>query len=396
MTPNCWSRSSKKESDSMNLKEIGEIRRRQRRDRSNMSAIYGCYVRDDKEIISEFKASMAMLPENEADKYMSLFKKTLGGSLGKTLKDISFATRQVANREARYAALMDLRQDQLKDEAKRKAFYQTVIEALHLDCNHLILLGCETYDVPFKSKDDEAQSDASDESFTYFLCSVCPVKETKPNLHYVHTESTFHDGGMIQAVNAPTLGFMFPAFDDRSTNLYGALYYSKDTSDAHEAFVEAVFGTQPPRPADAEKAAFDNLLRTSLGDECSIETIQSIHDQASSRVELHKESKIPEPLTVNKDEMRSVLRSSGVTEEAANKFAEAFTEAFGAGAQVPLQNIVDTKHYTVKAPDVVIKIAPEKAHNIEMRTIGGLNYIMVLADGDVEVNGVQLATPGNN
>ena len=47
----------------MNQKEIGEIRRRIRRDRSNMTAIYGCYVNAQKEIISEFKLSTAIMPE---------------------------------------------------------------------------------------------------------------------------------------------------------------------------------------------------------------------------------------------------------------------------------------------------------------------------------------------
>ena len=51
----------------MNEKEIGEIRRRVRRDRSNMTAIYGCYVNGQNEIVSEFKQSTGIMPENEAD-----------------------------------------------------------------------------------------------------------------------------------------------------------------------------------------------------------------------------------------------------------------------------------------------------------------------------------------
>jgi len=380
----------------MNKKEVAEIKRRLRRDRSNMTAVYGCYVRDNQEIISEFKASMGLIPENEAEKYLSLFKKTLGGSLGKTLNNICFPTRQVAGNESRYAALADLRSTALNDKEKRMAFYQSIIGSLHLDTNYLILLGCETYDVPFKSKNDEYQNDASAESFTYIICSICPVKETKPNLHYVHAESTFHDGGMIQAVSSPALGFMFPAFDNRSTNLYGALYFNKSTADAHRDFVGAIFGIQPLRAADEEKGAFDALLSSTLGDECNIDVIQAIHEQASARVQLHQEAKIAEPLTIGRDEIETVLTASGVSGETTKRFGEAFTETFGTGAEVNLQNIIETKRYTVTAPDVVIKIAPEKAQNIEMRTIGGLNYIMVLADGDVEVNGIQITPPDNH
>ena len=53
----------------MNTKEIGEIRRHIRRDRSNMTAIYGCYVNENKEIISQFRQSTGMMSENEGDKY---------------------------------------------------------------------------------------------------------------------------------------------------------------------------------------------------------------------------------------------------------------------------------------------------------------------------------------
>lgn len=380
----------------MNKKEVGEIRRRLRRDRSNMTAIYGCYVRANQEIISEFKVSLSTMPENEAEKYLTLFKKTLGGSFGKTLNNISFATRQVANQEPKYAALTDLRSCGLTDQAQRKAFYQRVIKSVHFECNYLILLGHETYDVPFKSKNDETDYEAGDESFTYFICSICPVKDTKPNLHYDHAESTFHDGGMIQAVNSPILGFMFPAFDDRATNLYGALYFNKNTSDAHKDFVEEIFGTQSPRAADDEKISFNALLHSTLDDECSIDVVRAIHEQASARVQLHQESKVAEPLTVDKNEITAVLSACDISTEKVKRFGDAFTETFGPDAQVSLENIIDTKRYTVIAPDVVIKIAPEKAQNVEMRTIGGVNYIMILADGDVEVNGIQLTPPDGN
>ena len=61
----------------MNDKEIGELRRRMRRDRSNMTAICGCYVNAQKEIITQFRSSLGMMPENEAEKYFAYIKRTL-------------------------------------------------------------------------------------------------------------------------------------------------------------------------------------------------------------------------------------------------------------------------------------------------------------------------------
>ena len=81
----------------MNEKEIGEIRRRVRRDRSNMTAIYGCYVSAKNEIITEFSESVGLMSENEAERYFGIMKRVLSGGLGKNLIDITFRTAQVAD-----------------------------------------------------------------------------------------------------------------------------------------------------------------------------------------------------------------------------------------------------------------------------------------------------------
>ena len=206
----------------MNNKEIGEIRRRLRRERSNITALYGCYVNENKEIITQFRQSTAIMPENESDKYYALLRRALSGTIGKNLIDISFKTSQVAG-SPEHQLLMDLRKSTLKDEELLASFYQKIIDSVELESNYLILIGCDSYDVPFKSKDDEMQRDASEETYTYLICAICPVKQTKPNLHYVAEEKIFHDGAMNQMVSAPAIGFLFPAFDNRATNIYNAL-----------------------------------------------------------------------------------------------------------------------------------------------------------------------------
>ena len=140
----------------MNTKEIGELRRRVRRDRSNMTAIYGCYVNENKQIISEFRRSTGMMPESEADKYFGLMRRVLSGTQGKNLIDITFKTSQVAG-SPEHKLLMDLRQTALQDEEKRQELYGKIIETVNLQSNFLILLGVDSYDVPFKSKDGDTQ-----------------------------------------------------------------------------------------------------------------------------------------------------------------------------------------------------------------------------------------------
>ena len=373
----------------MNEKEVGEIRRRQRRDRSNMTAIYGCYVNAQKEIISEFSQSLGIMPENESEKYFALLKRTLSGTLGKNLIDISFKTSQVAG-SPEHQLLMDLRQTRLKDDELRRSFYQKIIDSVSFEDNYLILLGCDSYDVPFKSKDDSTQADQSEEVYTYLVCAICPVKQTKPNLHYVAEEKLFHDGAMAQMVSAPQLGFLFPAFDNRATNIYNALFYSRDIKDGHDTFIETIFNTAVPKPAAEQKQSFEALLSASLDDECGMEVVQEVHNQLRQRIEMHKEAKVPEPLMISKEDVKQVLKDCGVSEAHMAKFSVDYDEAFGFEAELHPRNIIDDKHFEIKTPDVSIKVAPDRSDLIETRVIGGVKYILICADENVEVNGVSI------
>ena len=373
----------------MNEKEIGEIRRRVRRDRSNMTYIYGCYVNANKEIISCFRQSVGMMPENESEKYFGVMKRTLSGTIGKNLIDLSFRTSQVAG-SPEHSFLMELRKTGLADEELLLQLYQKIIDSVSFEDNYLILVGCDSYDVPFKSKDDETQADASSEVYTYLLCAVCPVKQTKPNLHYVPESKDFHDGGISNIVSAPELGFLFPAFDNRATNIYNALLYTRNTKESCQPFVENLFQVKIPMPAAEQKKSFEALLTTSLEEECSMEVVQSVHEQLCQSIELHKESKAADPLLVSKEEVKHYLSSNGISEEHMAKFSVAFDETFGHGAELHPKNIIDNKRFEITTPDVSIKVNPARSDLIETRIIGGVKYIMICADESVEVNGVSI------
>ncbi len=370
----------------MNIKEVAEIRRHIRRDRSNMTAIYGCYVNGSKEIVSEFRSSTGMMSENEGDKYFGLLRKCLTGTIGKHLIDINFKTSQVMD-SPEHKLLMELRSTGLGDEQLRMAFYRKVMESVSMDDGYLILIGCDTYDVPFK-KDSSGQD--SEESYKFLLCAVCPVKLTKATLHYVPEEKLFHDGGITNAVASPELGFLFPAFDNRGTNIYNALYYTHSVKQSQETFVDAIFHAPIPKPAYEQKKSFEAILSNALAEECSMDVVQTVHEQLAQRIELHKESKVAEPLLIGKDDVKDVLSGCGISEAHLAKFSVDYDEAFGFEAPVHPKNIIDEKKFEIKTPDVSIKVAPDRTDLIETRIIGGVKYILINAEEDVEVNGVSI------
>ena len=373
----------------MNEKEIAELRRRFRAEKSGIARIRGCFVNESREVISRFDQSLGLMRQEESERLLAVLRKTLTGTLGKNLLDIAFATRDVAQGEE-HRLLMTLRSSRLTDEDAVETLYRKLIDTVDVEGNYLILLVHDDYDVPYRAKDGARQDDASSEVYTYILCSVCPVKLTRPALSYYVHQNEFHNLKADWVVSAPELGFLFPAFDERSANLYGALYYSRDITESHEAFVDAVFHTAPPMPAAAQKETFQNILQGALAEDCRYEVVQAVQDQFCALIEEHREGKEAEPLKVSKGAVKCVLKSCGVSESHLESFDAKYDDEFGADAGLSPRNLVDTKQLEVRTPDVTIRVNPERSDLVETRTIDGARYILIRADEGVEVNGVNI------
>lgn len=374
----------------MNRKEVNEIRRRLRLERNNISHIYGCYVNAAGEIVSHMDEPVSMLTQEETEKYFSLLKKTLSGNLGRNLMDLSFATKQVMDSDE-VRLLTALRKSELKDEVLREELYKCIIRSVSMeDCGYLILLACDIYDVPHFGKDGQLEED-SGEVFKYMLCCICPVKSGKAQFGYSSEEKRFLNIPGGQLVSSPELGFMYPCFDDRSANIYNALLYSRSVSDDHQAFIDAVFRTNVPMPAESQREAFNSVLTEALEKDCSFTLMHAVHDELSERISVHKESRDPEPLTITTEDMGSILEDCGASSEQVKVFEEKCREQFGDNALLSPANIIDSKKFKLTTPEVKITVDPQFTNLIETRIIDGKKYILIHADSGVEVNGVAVS-----
>ena len=373
----------------MNGKEVSELRRRFRPEKSAVSRVYGCYVNgSSREIISYLDESLGNMPLEEAEKYLSLLKKSLSGTLGKHLIDVVFSTAQVMDSDE-HRLLSALRESGLKDGEIRETFYRAVIDALDMgESNYLILLAHDAYDVPRRGRDGEIDPDGSDEVFSYILCSICPVKTCKMELGYFPGENEFHSCAAGQVVSAPELGFLFPAFNDRAADLYSALYYIHKPELVHGEFIQGVFGVQAPMSAPEQKEAFESALSDALGVECSMELVQAVHEQLRERLELHKESQSPDPLTVTARDVGGMLRECGIEEERVASFQDYCAQRLGEGAALDPANLIDSKRFQIKAGEITITVKPELSGQVEARVLEGRKYILIPAGEGVEVNGM--------
>ena len=371
----------------MTEKEISEIRRRIRYDKNNITKLYGCYVSDKKEIKSEFIQTVGLLSLEESEALFKILKKTLSGRLGKNLIDIAFSTQQVSDGEE-HKLLMRLRESELEDADARRQLYEKIISSLTIDDSYIVFLGIDKYDVPNRSKNDEEMEDDSDEMFRYMLCSVCPVKLTKSGIGFFAADNSFRNVGADMAIAAPEVGFMFPSFDDRSTNIYNALFYTRSTGNDYQETAESIFNTEYPMPAQEQKENFRTLIAETADSDCSYEFVQSVHDHLTGMIDEHKSSHQEEPLLLGKKDVKRVLEDCGASDEHISTFDEKFDSTFGEKTEVSPLNLIDPGQFEVKTPDVTIKVKPDKSYLLETRTINGVKYVLVRAEEGVEVNGV--------
>ena len=225
--------------------EIAEIKKLLSPKKCSIDRICGCYVDGEKNKKTTFSQAFLALPEEEMFKYFEILKKALSGSIGKNLLNLEFPLDSEAEGGTQ-EFLFRLKQSGLKDDDLLDKFYDQIISTYEYVGNYLILLIHDNYDVPKHTSDGVENEDASEEVYEYILACVCPVELSKPGLSYNPEENAFQNRIRDWVVSMPQMGFLFPAFNDRGTDLHGVLYYTKDGENLKDGVVDAILGCPLP------------------------------------------------------------------------------------------------------------------------------------------------------
>lgn len=368
--------------------EINEIKRLFTPNSCSITRICGCYVDGEKNKKTDFKEAFLSLPEEEIFKYFELLRKTLSGSIGKNLLNLEFPI-DTELEGGTQEFLLKLRDSKLKDDALLEEFYDRVIGSYEYVGNYLILLIHDAYDVPGKALDGMTMDDASDTVFEYLLCCICPVALSKPGLSYDASLNEFHNRIRDWVVNMPETGFLFPSFNDRATDIHSTLFFNKNPEEPHSEFVEGILGCSLPLSAGSQKETFQTIIEETLGEDCEYEVVKSIHENLAEMIEEHKE--IPEPLTLDKKEVKTLLEKSGVEEEKLKDFDALYEAAAGDDTALFVSNVASTRSFEVKTPDVVVKVNPDRADLVNTMMVDGRRCLVIEINDQVEVNGINVS-----
>lgn len=373
----------------MNKKEILEIRKQFTPANCAITRICGCYVDHEKTKKMESKDAFLSLPEEEAFKYFDIFKKTLSGTVGKNMLNLQFPL-EAEMPGGTQEFLLKLRDSKLEDDMLLEEFYDKVIATYDYAENYYIILIHAMYDIPGKSSDGIEMFDASDEVYEYLLMSICPVSLSKAGLSYNAEDNRIQDRIRDWIVDMPANGFLFPAFNDRSTDLHSILYYTKKSEDLQPELISQLLGAEMPMSADTQKETFQMIIEDTLGEDGDYETVRNIHETLNDLIEEHKEE--PEPLALDKTEMKKIFEQSGVEAEKMESFERNFEENAGEKASLLAANIAETRKFNIETPDVIIKVNPDRADLVETRVIDGRQCLVIPVDDHIEVNGINVRT----
>ncbi len=409
----------------MNKKDVLELKKRYKKESCTIRRMAGCYVDANRHKVLKLNEDFLNMKEEEFFKFMEIAKKTLTGTIGNNILELDFPSEEEAP-GGKQQFLYGLRASALDNEDLLDRLYDLIIDGYNYVGNYLILVYHDVYDIMDKTSDN-MKTGESEEVYEYLLVSICPVALSKAGLGYRADENRI--GARIRdwVVGVPDIGFLFPAFDNRSADIHKVDYFVRDAKDSHAEFIEDVLGCGPKRTAFEQRKVFSSIVKRAYGadDEQGEEALIGIQESLNNRIETEDAMGNTEALSVVLDAgtIDEVLDENGIEGEPARIIKEVVLEEF-ADELPPMAALVDNKALEknakerekkelvkevaslkseikrmetenisgddVKTYDVVVRVKPEKANQIRSQMIGDKKCLIIpMEDNEnVNVNGV--------
>ena len=328
----------------MNKKEVLELKRRFKKEAATFTRVCGCYVDGNHNKVCKFGNTFLNLEEDEFYKYLEIANKALSGTIGNNLLELKFPIEE-EEVGGRQHILMALRASKLEDENLLDTFYDLVIDTYDHAGNYLIVLFHDAYDVMSRTSDNN-NLDESEEVYEYLICAICPVDLSKPGLGFLEEEHRIGPRVRDWVVGAVDTAFLFPAFNDRSTDIHSTLFYTKNTKEPHSEFMANGLGCGIERTATEQKMAFHSIVRNVLGaedehtDDVLLDLQQNLSDMIDEYAETHDDDE--DVFLLDKEVVTKLIADSEISEEKAAKIEKSVDEAFGEKPPAA-ENVIDSK-----------------------------------------------------
>lgn len=292
----------------MNKKEVSEIKRVVKIDNPYcvLNKLFITMVNADGDLVFAMNPSVYTLTEREQNMYYDIFRNMLSTNVGKKFIQYDFENESFESIGAQNIMLTNIQQG-FNNVDVRTALLDRIVNNLRYTGPYAIVTGYFTYTVRHKNKADE-ENKYSEEDFKFMLTAICPAQivDSGFSYNYATMEFSTESDPKLYINSKPTDGFMFPAFDNRTSDLSSVMYYSKSPKTFNDSIIldvlQAKFELSPMSQTDV----FQKLLQDTFGERLDYQLLYLINSYIQEYVENFAGDTKPTMLGVG--ELTSIIR----------------------------------------------------------------------------------------
>ena len=176
-------------------------------------------------------------------------------------------------------------------------------------------------------------------------------------------------------------------FNDRAPDINGILYYTKTPKKANVTLIEDVLGCCFRMNCEAEKDAFNYILKNVVGDDLDLESINEIQRNIKERIDT--KSHQTEAVMLDCNDISTVLWESGVEQDKLESLPKVFAASMGDAKELTAGNLVENKT-VIETPGISVNVAQGYEDKVKTEVINGQRCIVISVDDpQVVINGLE-------
>lgn len=371
----------------MNKKELAELKKNFKDDGDLfvMRQVLSAFVDSEKNIKCKSLRPFISIPEDDGECIFATLKKSLSGTLGKSLLEYEFPN-EMYEEGGSQKILYDILKSEMKDEAAVDQYLEHIRDKFEYVGAYVVMTAFCTYTV--FSKDKSGEKNKYDEyDYKFLITAICPVDIRTDGLIYDESvnEIAKKPGFDRIVAAAPTDGFLYPVFSCRAPDVNCVMYYTKNIKQPNVSFVNDVLGCEFSLSSQEEKELFQSVLKAGAGDELNYDIITGVNDKIKDILDEYRDE--TDPPLINGEKLHQILVDSGLDGEKADGVRAAYENVIG-DRPLHATNIVETKT-TIEAQGVTVNIGKDATDKVHTKVIDGKRCLVIaLDDPAISINGL--------
>ena len=258
---------------------LAELKENCTKENVSFSRIKVAYVGEG-EVISGFNQSFLTLPDEEQFKYAAMARQVFSAKPEEKMLELEAVGANISPFE--HLADAGLKAEILDNEFEVGGLLESITKNYLTVGRYAIILIEDNYDIIKVNSADETL-DESEETYHYLMCMICPVKLTDPGLECSDEGIRLRKRDWV--IGKPEVAMVYPAFEDRSTDVDHIMYYVSNPKDTHTEVMTEILNTEIKRTIAQHTSSLNDMLTRTLSAGYSLPEVDTIIDGVHQKLE---------------------------------------------------------------------------------------------------------------